>query len=144
MVRVFVNIDVDDLDQGIDFYTRAFGFQVARRLGPTVVELAGAPSPVFLLQKPPGSAATTAGPATRDYHRHWTPVHLDFEVSDVEAALARAVAAGARAESAVTTHDWGRIAYASDPFGHGFCLLQLSARGYDAFSTDGPTPLSSP
>ncbi len=27
---------------------------------------------------------------------------------------------------------YGRIAMLADPFGHGFCLLQFSARGYDA------------
>jgi predicted enzyme related to lactoylglutathione lyase len=135
MVKLFVNIDVDDVEKGVEFYTRAFGFQVARRLGPTVVELAGAPSPLFLLQKAAATPASAAVGQTRDYRRHWTPVHLDFEVPDVDAALARAVAAGARAESAVATHEWGRIAFASDPFGHGFCLLQLSARGYAALAT---------
>ena len=50
---------------------------------------------------------------------------------DVEAALARAVAAGARAETEIQTHNWGKIATLSDPFGHGFCLVQFLGRGYD-------------
>jgi hypothetical protein len=29
---------------------------------------------------------------------------------------------------------WGRIAILADPFGHGFCVLQFSGRGYDAIA----------
>ena len=45
------------------------------------------------------------------------------------------VAAGARQEGEIESHAWGRIAFFSDPFGHGLCLLQLSAAGYDAIAT---------
>jgi predicted enzyme related to lactoylglutathione lyase len=59
-------------------------------------------------------------------------VHLDFLVDDVDAAVVRAVAAGAKLERPAETHAWGRIAILADPFGHGFCLLAPSGRGYDA------------
>ena len=58
-------------------------------------------------------------------------MHLDVVVDDVDAAVARAVAAGARLEDPAATHAWGRIAHLSDPFGHGICLLQFLGRGYD-------------
>lgn len=77
-----------------------------------------------------GSAATEDGDV-RDYERHWTPLHLDWVVDDIEAAVARAVAAGATLEQSVRERRWGRIAVLADPFGHGFCLIQFSSEGYD-------------
>jgi predicted enzyme related to lactoylglutathione lyase len=59
-------------------------------------------------------------------------VHLDFDVVDIDAAVERAVAAGARLENEPQSFNWGRLAMLSDPFGHGFCLFQFTARGYDA------------
>lgn len=126
-----VNIDVDDLDAALSFYTRAFDLHPGRRFGVDGVELLGGPAPIYLLVKPAGSAATSQVRDRRDYRRHWTPVHLDWVVDDLDAALARVVAVGARVEKAPTTHAWGRIALLADPFGHGFCLLQFLGRGYD-------------
>jgi predicted enzyme related to lactoylglutathione lyase len=126
---LLVNIDVPDLAPAIAFYAEAFGLTITRRLGAEVVELSGLPVRLYLLQKPERSLG--AGNDLRRYDRHWTPVHLDVVVDDVEAALARAVAAGARAETEIRTYDWGRIAVLSDPFGHGFCLIQFLGRGYD-------------
>lgn len=91
----------------------------------------GGTSPLYLLAKPAGTAATPAGDQVRDYARHWTPVHLDFVVEDLDAAVARALAAHARLERPVAEQRWGRLAMLADPFGHGFCLLQFLARGYD-------------
>jgi predicted enzyme related to lactoylglutathione lyase len=59
-------------------------------------------------------------------------VHLDWVVADIDAALARAVAAGAALERPVRERLWGTIAVLSDPFGHGFCLIQFSDAGYNA------------
>jgi predicted enzyme related to lactoylglutathione lyase len=126
---LLVNIDVPDLARAIAFYTEAFGLIVTRRLGAEIAELSGLPVKLYLLQKPEGSVG--AGSDPRRYDRHWTPVHCDVVVDDVEAALARAVAAGARAETEIQTHNWGKIAVLSDPFGHGFCLLQFLGRGYE-------------
>ncbi|MBA0281295.1 VOC family protein [Stenotrophomonas maltophilia] len=126
-----VNLDVPDLAAAEDFYMRAFGLHIGRRLGPGAVELLGGPAPLYLLQNEAGSAATEDGDV-RDYERHWTPLHLDWVVDDIEAALARAVAAGATLEQPVRERRWGSIAVLADPFGHGFCLIQFSAEGYDA------------
>jgi predicted enzyme related to lactoylglutathione lyase len=125
-------IDVDELDAAVAFYTRAFGFTPGRRDGDEWAELLGAPTPVDLLAKPPGTAALPSGTrALRDYERHWTPIHLDVVVDDLDAAVARAVAAGATLERGAETMTWGRIALLADPFGHGFCLLEFTRRGYD-------------
>ena len=66
-------------------------------------------------------------------------MHLDFIVTNVDAALTRAIAAGARLEGDVETHAWGRIAHMADPFGHGFCLLQFVGRGYDEIADAAET-----
>ncbi|MEN5288282.1 VOC family protein [Stenotrophomonas lactitubi] len=126
-----VNLDVPDVAAAEAFYTEAFSLRVGRRLGPGAVELLGGPTPLYLLQNDAGSAATEDGDV-RDYERHWTPLHLDWVVDDIEAAVVRVVAAGATLEQSVRERRWGRIAVLSDPFGHGFCLIQFSGEGYDA------------
>jgi predicted enzyme related to lactoylglutathione lyase len=130
MVQLRACVDVDDLDRAIAFYTAALGLTVGRRFD-DFCELLGAPSPIDLLRKAAGSAPIEHHPAARDYRRHWTPVHLDFVVPDLEAAVRRAVDAGAVLERAIADAAWGRIAGLADPFGHGFCLLQFRGRGYD-------------
>lgn len=126
-----VNIDVPDLAAAEAFYLAAFGLRIGRRLGTGAVELLGGPTPLYLLHNDAGSAATEDGDV-RDYERHWTPLHLDWVVEDIDAALMRAVAAGAMLEQPVRERRWGRIAVLADPFGHGFCLIQFSGEGYDA------------
>ncbi|MFI8719287.1 VOC family protein [Stenotrophomonas sp. NPDC077464] len=130
-MQFLVNIDVDNLDDALAFYTRAFALRVGRRFGKDGVELLGGPAPIYLLSKAPGTTATPQVRDRRDYRRHWTPVHLDWVVDDLDAALTRAIAAGARVEQAPATRVWGRIALLADPFGHGFCLLQFLGGGYD-------------
>lgn len=133
--RLLVNIDVDDLEKGTRFYTEALGLRVGRRFGGGAVELLGAEAPIYLLAKEGGTPPFQGATAPRDYRRHWTPVHLDFAVDDLEAAVRRAVAAGALRESEVSEHRWGRMALFSDPFGHGLCLLEFKGRGYDEVAT---------
>jgi predicted enzyme related to lactoylglutathione lyase len=141
---VLVNLDVDDLGRAIRFYTEVFELRVGRWFGEQAVELLGAKVALYLLHKSAGSAAfagapgTAEGRNTRSYERHWTPVHLDFVVSDVEVALQRAEAAGARREGPVQEHSWGKLALLCDPWGHGFCLLQLLGRGYDEIANEQP------
>ena len=133
MMRILVNVDVDDLERAIEFYRAAFGLHLGRRLfDGSVAEMRGASSMIYLLAKPAGSPTSRQASSVRDYHRHWTPVHLDFEVEDIDTAVKRAVAAGARLEDETRSFSWGQLATLSDPFGHGFCLLRFSDRGYDA------------
>jgi predicted enzyme related to lactoylglutathione lyase len=134
-VDLLVNIDVPDLGRAIAFYAGAFGLTVARRLGADGAELGGWPARLFLLQKAAGSPG--AGGRPRRYDRHWTPVHLDVVVDDLDAALIRAVAAGATAETDIRVEPWGRIVELADPFGHGLCLIQFLGRGYDEIADAG-------
>lgn len=133
-MKLLINIDVPNINAATRFYTQAFDLQVGRRLGEDAIELLGADAPIYLLQKAPGTKAGSQGAAHRDYARHWTPVHLDLVVEDIDAALARALAAGAQQESPVRISSWGKLALLADPFGHGFCLVQFVGRGYDAIA----------
>src|SRR5512132_266158 len=100
MTGLLVNIDVDDIEYAIEFYRAAFGLRVARRFGATAAEMIGSTAPIYLLEKKPGTPAFKGGPE-RDYARHWTPVHLDFVVPDIQRALEDAKEAGAKGEGRI-------------------------------------------
>lgn len=135
-MKAIVNIDVPDLAAAEAFYCEAFGLTVGRRMGADFLELLGAPFTLCLLARPRASSDTFGGSATeRTYARHWTPLHLDLCVDDLDRAIARAVAAGATKEGARREDPYGSIQQLADPFGHGFCLIQFNARGYDAITT---------
>jgi catechol 2,3-dioxygenase-like lactoylglutathione lyase family enzyme len=132
---ILVNIDVDDLDRAIAFYTALLELKVGRRFGSFGVELVGGSAPLYLLVKAAGTAVSPASSERRRYGRHWTPVHLDFAVPHLEKAVAAALAAGATQDEPPETHRWGSIAHMADPFGHGFCLIEFTGRGYDEVAT---------
>jgi len=135
-MQLLVNIDVNDLAAAVSFYCSAFELTVGRRFGTDGVELLGASSPIYLLAKAEGSAPSDFTTQKRSYQRHWSPIHLDFVVTDIESALQRAVSAGARLERPIQSSKWGRLALLADPFGHGFCLVQFLGRGYDEIAQD--------
>lgn len=96
-----------------------------------MAEMLGGTSTIHLLSKSPGTTAFSNSALSREYKRHWTPVHLDLIVDDISAAAERAVQAGAKLEGEIQSFAWGRLVTLSDPFGHGFCLLQFLGNGYD-------------
>ena len=132
---ILINIDVDDLDRAVAFYASLLELKVGRSFGAAGIELVGGSAPLYLLVKAAGTATSPASSERRRYARHWTPVHLDFSVTDLEKAVAAALAAGATQDKAPETHAWGRIVHMADPFGHGFCLIQFVGRGYDEVAT---------
>jgi predicted enzyme related to lactoylglutathione lyase len=132
-MNLLLNIDVSDLAAATTFYVSAFGLRIARRFDDDMIELLGAAVPIYLLHKAPGSS--TAGDCKRSYARHWTPLHCDVVVDDLDAAVARAVAAGAVQEGETRDAAWGRIVQLADPYGHGWCLVQFQNRGYDEIAT---------
>ncbi|WP_430541612.1 VOC family protein [Xanthomonas euvesicatoria] len=87
------------------------------------------------MAKDAGTQAFSNADQLRSYERHWTPVHLDFVVDDLEQAVAQSLAAGATQEQAIRDNSWGRIAVMADPFGHGYCLIEFTAAGYDAVAS---------
>ncbi len=132
MPGLLVNIDVPDVDAGIAFYTAALGLMAGRRFDDDFAELTGADAPIYLLKKDAGTSIGPTGGDIRRYARHWSPIHPDFTVDDMDAAIARAVAAGAVQEGETCDAPYGKLAMFADPFGHGFCLIQFNERGYDA------------
>jgi predicted enzyme related to lactoylglutathione lyase len=126
-----VCVDVSDLETAIAFYRDALGLRPGRRLSTKWAEMLGAAVPLDLLANEAGTRPVPESAALRDYARHWTPVHFDVAVEDIEAAVARAVKAGARVDQAIKAKRWGKLAVLADPFGNGFCFLQFAGRGYD-------------
>lgn len=124
MMSVSVNIDVPDLVQGVRFYAGAFGFQKVAEPFPGVAVLDAGGLEICLLEKAAGSSPAPDTEDARRYGRHWTPVHLDLHVDDFRAALARALTAGARQEQLFESGHHPAIVFCSDPFGHGFCLIE--------------------
>lgn len=126
-----VNIDVPDIGEAVAFYENGLGLRLGRWLFEgTVAEMSGGAAPLYLLEKLAGSDAVPGASIRRDYRRHWTPVHLDFMVTDLDAAVARVIDAGGGLEGTPRSFAWGGLATMHDPFGNGFCLIEFRAGGY--------------
>lgn len=129
-MRIVVNIDVPELPPAIDFYCSGLGLELARVTDDVVAELVGASSVIYLLAHETGSAAASSTTEVRRYSRHWTPVHIDFVVDDLEKAKDRAINAGAKLESDCVKWRGSKCMNFSDPFGHGFCLIEFEGDTY--------------
>ena len=124
-LTVSVSIDVPSLAEGMKFYSEAFGFTKIVEPVPGVLVMRAGESEICLLEKAAGSHPAPNASDTRRYERHWTPVHMDLHVADFAGTLARALAAGAIQEQIYPAGDkHGAVAFCSDPFGHGFCLIE--------------------
>ncbi len=128
---MIVNIDVPDIEAGIAFYSKGLSFELKRRLfDGSVAELGHHSGQIYLIEQRPGSTPVPGCRTQRMYDAHWTPVHIDFGVEDLDTARERAMTAGATASTDITYHDFGKLAPMRDPFGHGFCLIEFSEQGY--------------
>lgn len=128
MVHIEICVDVPDLSHGVRFYADAFGFSLTSEPYPGVAVLASGSARITLLEKREGSRPSPKTQDTRHYDRHWTPVHLDFHVDDLDAALNKAVVAGATAAQVFRDAGHGSAAFCADPFGNGFCLLERKSK----------------
>lgn len=120
-----ITIDVDDLDRTVEFYCAGLGLTLVHRDPHWArVELDGRTLWLCLV------GAGPHGNVTRDFQRHWTPVHLDFVVDDVDEAVERALAAGGRLDGPITRNApepigcRSDVANLSDPVGNGVDLRQ--------------------
>lgn len=125
-MKVTVSIDVPSLDEGLKFFGDAFGFIEVSRPHPAYAMLANGDTTIGLLAKPEGSSPAKGSGDVRRYERHWTPVHVDFRVEDFERTLDQALAAGAKAEQVHRVAGYPPVAFCSDPFGHGFCIVGVA------------------
>lgn len=130
-MRMLVDIDVPDLQQGIDFYCSAFDLRLKRVLDSDVAELEDGSTIIYLLQKAEGSKCARNISDTRKYSRHWTPVHIDFVVDDIDRAVDRVMGAGAIRETECISWRGSKCITFSDPFGNGFCLIEFEKETYN-------------
>ena len=130
-MSAIINIDVPDIERAIEFYTAATECQLERRLDDTVAELSCGAVNIYLLEHATGSTANADNEQKRHYSRHWTPVHIDFVVADLDEAIVKAENAGAVRESNVEIWHGATHVTFSDPFGHGFCLIRFREATYE-------------
>lgn len=117
------SIDVPDMGAAVDFYADGLGLDPVGPSSADSFRLDAGGVRIDVLERPAGSPAWK-GDGTRSYQRHWTPVHLDLVVEDLEAAVHDAERAGGTVEVPPRTVDGERLATCADPFGHGFCLVE--------------------
>ena len=120
-----VTIDVPQLDEGLGFYRDALGLVEVARPVATYVILDCGGARIGLIEKPAGSKPAVGSGDIRRYERHWTPVHIDFHVDDFEGVLAAVLKAGAICEQKFEGGGRPPIAFCSDPFGNGFCIVGI-------------------
>ena len=122
-MKYSVSIDVPRIDEGLRFYRDALGLvEVARPIATYVILKCGN-SQIGLIEKSAGSKPAVGSDEVRRYERHWTPVHIDFHGDDFDGFLEKAVNAGAKCEQKFESADRPPIAFCSDPFGNGFCVV---------------------
>ncbi len=124
MVGVSISIDVPDLAQAVDFYTQALGCEKVREQEDNSAVVAADKTHIHLLLRQATTKPVSANDdITRNYNRHWTPIHLDFLSNDVQGIVAKVTQHGGQLEGGEQA-DWGEIAYCVDPFGNGFCIIR--------------------
>src|ERR1700686_5434310 len=110
-------IDVDDVRSAVHFYGQGIGLSIVQEEDDWA-HLKVGDQTIWIMKSPSGPA----GAISRDYARHWTPVHLDFHVDDLEEAVKRALAAGGRLEG----RPKATLANLVDPPGNGVDLVQTT------------------
>lgn len=125
MANVSICIDVSDLPLATRFYCEALGCVIVKARG-SHTTLSAEGVTVQLMLKEAGTEAHATPGCVRTYERHWTPVHLDFEVSNLDETMGSVERLGGKVEE-VKRGDWGAAAFCADPFGNGFCLVATQA-----------------
>ena len=131
MLTASTSIDVPDLAAGERFYADTLDFVTVAAPFKGVAVMRSGGVEIALLEKAAGSRPAPGSDDVRRYERHWTPVHIDFHVTDLDDRLARVAAAGGIVEQVHGHPKHGKVAFCSDPFGHGFCLLERPAEQAD-------------
>ncbi|WP_444888723.1 VOC family protein [Microbulbifer sp. JMSA008] len=121
MIKLSVSIDVSNLKQAENFYIEALGCKKLRDQGSMSV-ISVENCDIYLQEKEAGSISAPTESAKRNYSRHWTPIHIDFLTENVDEIVDRVLKLGGKHEGG-ESGEWGSIAYCSDPFGNGFCVI---------------------
>jgi predicted enzyme related to lactoylglutathione lyase len=116
-MKLKICIDVEDVRRAAHFYGQGIGLSVIQE-EEDWAQLKVGDQTIWIMKIPPGRS----GEITRKYSRHWTPVHLDIHVDDIETAVKRAVAAGGQLEGRPKPS----LANLVDPSGNGVDLVQAT------------------
>jgi len=127
-MKYSVSIDVPNLEEGLKFYRDALGLTEVKRPIPIYVVLQCGDAKIGIMEKAAGTKPAPGSDDMRRYERHWTPVHIDFDVEDFAGTLAKAVSAGAIVEQKYEMAGRPPIAFCSDPFGNGFCIIGTAGK----------------
>lgn len=122
MSRISVCIDVSNMENAITFYTQSLGCELVKE-GEEYTELSFDGLKMYLAKRESGSNPLIIGESSRSFERHWTPVHLDFHVSDIKNCVDKIIELGGIKEKE-SSGDWGSVAFCADPFGNGFCVMK--------------------
>jgi predicted enzyme related to lactoylglutathione lyase len=119
-MKLEICIDVDDVDRAVEFYGRGLGLEISQHEKDWAKAILG--EQVFWIMK---IDPDPSGAISRDYKRHWTPLHLDFHVDDIDAVVKRALTAGGKLDREIQRNPDGvAIANLSDPAGNGIDIVQ--------------------
>ena len=124
MANVSVCIDVLDIKKATQFYANALECDIKNEEKKSS-QLTAENITIHLLEKEEKTNPLVNESASRHYSRHWTPVHLDFSVNDVEKTLSLIQKFGGTVEGK-EEGDWGIAAFCADPFGNGFCVIKIN------------------
>jgi len=116
-------IDVDDVARAVKFYGRGLGLTVVKQQ-PDWAQVKLGEQTFWIMKAPAGPQ----GQISRDYRRHWTPVHLDFAVDNIDVSVKRAVEAGGTLEGEIQRSTKGALANLSDPSGNGVDLVSIAKK----------------
>lgn len=120
---VNVSIDVPNLEKGLRFYREVFGFVETARPFPNMAIVDANNMLVCMHEKAAGTKSSPAGDAERHYDRHWTPVHMDIHVHELDGVLEKVRSEGGAVEMEFRDQGPKPVAFCSDPFGNGFCVI---------------------
>ena len=123
-MKLEICIDVDDVDRAVKFYGRGLGLEIPQHEKEWAKAVLG--GQVFWIME---VAAGPSGAISRSYQRHWTPIHLDFHVGDIDLAVKRAIEAGGKLDREIQRNpEGGAMANLSDPSGNGIDLVQAARK----------------
>ncbi len=120
-LKATVSIDVSDMAKAVTFYVEALGCQFKKKYADNWQVVSVGTLDLHIQEKAAGSIG--AADDKRTYRRHWTPVHLDFIVDDIDPVCAEIERHGGRVEKK-TFSEIADLANCADPFGNGFDLIR--------------------
>jgi predicted enzyme related to lactoylglutathione lyase len=124
MPKVSICVDVSDIKQGTKFYATALGCEIRQEKHQSS-ELTTENITIHLIKKEENSNPLINESASRNYKRHWPPVHLDFAVADIQKTVSLIQEFGGTLEEE-KEGEWGAAAFCADPFGNGFCIIKIN------------------